>query len=306
VCHAWSVGSANLDLVRSIFAALVVCADNSLVMSPIRQLTAPLMLAALLLGFAPAPAAQAPRARAASLPFDVELRVSANAKAGSVNLLTVAASAPATTSCTLQISAQHLAKTLPSSRLGSVVWRWRAPARAPKGVWTFTATCREGASSVASWYKEAEMGFPERSGALLGAPAKGAPTASGASCDSQGVCFANDPLPVGQCTWYAVGRRPDLLGIVHGDAREWLRAARGRVPEGRRPAVGALAVLVPHSPGGPGHVAYVAAVSHGRVLLDDSDWRPTSWSPWLEVHEHWEAARSASGYIYGGPAGSGP
>jgi surface antigen len=299
------MASASVDLVRSIFAALVVWADNSLVMSRIRQLSAPLMLAALLAGFAPASAARALRARAASLPFEVELRVRANAKAGSVNLLTVAASAPATTSCTLQISAQHLAKTLPSSRLGSVVWRWRAPAGAPKGVWTFTATCREGASWVASWYK-AEMGFPERSGALLGAPPQGAPTASGASCDSQGVCFATDPLPVGQCTWYAVGRRPDLLGIVHGDAREWLRAARGRVPEGRRPAVGALAVFAPHSPGGPGHVAYVAAVSHGRVLLDDSDWRPTPWSPWLEVHEHWEAARSASGYIYGGRAGNGP
>jgi surface antigen len=279
--------------------------DNSLAMSRTRQLTAPLMLAALLTGFAPAPAARALAARAASLAFNVSLRVSATAKAGSVNLLTVAASAPATTSCTLRISARHLAKTLPSNRLGSVVWRWRASAGAPAGVWTFTATCREGSNWVASWYK-AEMGFPEWSGALLGATAKGAPTASGASCDSQGVCFANDPLPVGQCTWYAVGRRPDLLSVVHGDAREWLRAARGRVPEGRRPEVGALAVFVPHSPGAPGHVAYVAAVSHGRVLLDDSDWRPTPWSPWLEVHEHWEAARSASGYIYGGPAGNGP
>jgi hypothetical protein len=270
---------------------------NWLVMSRIRQLTTGLMLAAVLTGFAPAPAARALGAGAASLPFDVELRVSASAKADSVNLLTVAVSAPATTSCTLQISAPDLAKTLPSSRPGSVVWRWRASARAPGGVWTFTATCREGASWVASWY-EAEMGFPKRSGALLGAPAKGPPTAGGASCDSQGVCFANDPLPVGQCTWYAVGRRPDLLGIVHGDAREWLRTARGRVPEGRRPAVGAVAVFIPHSPGAPGHVAYVAAVSHGRVLLDDSDWRPTPWSPWLEVHEHWQAAGAASGYIY--------
>ncbi len=299
------MASANVDLVHWILAALVARADNSLVMSRIRQLTAPLILAALLTGFAPAPAARALRAHTVSLPFEVGLRVSANAKAGAVNVLTIAASAPATTSCTLQISAEHLAETLPSNRPGSVVWRWRASARAPEGVWTFTATCREGASWVAAWYK-AEMGFPERSGALIGAPARGAPIASGVSCDSQGVCFASDPLPVGQCTWYALGRRPDLLNSVHGDAREWLRAARGRVPEGRRPAVGAIAVFVPHSGGAPGHVAYVAAVSHGRVLLDDSDWRPTPWSPWLEVHEHWEAARSASGYIYGGPAGNGP
>ena len=104
------------------------------------------------------------------------LRVSADAKVGPVNLLTVAVSAPATTACTLQISAAHLQKTLPSRRLGSVVWRWRAPVPAPKGVWTFTATCREGASWAASWYK-GEVGFPERSGALLGAPADGTPSA---------------------------------------------------------------------------------------------------------------------------------
>lgn len=174
-----------------------------------------------------------------------------------MNLLTVAVSAPTTTACTLQISAAHLEKTLPSRRLGSVVWRWRAPVRAPKGVWTFTATCREGASWAASWYK-GEMGFPARSGALLGAPAEGTPSA-GESCDSQGVCFARDPFPTGQCTWYAAGRRPDLIGMVHGAAGEWLREAKGRVPEGSRPAVGAIAVYAPDTPGTPGHVGYVAA-----------------------------------------------
>ena len=269
-----------------------------------RQLAAPLVLATLLVGFSlalPARATRARRAGAASLPFRVGLRVSANAKIGAVNLLTVAVSAPITTLCTLQISGTHFAKTLPSRRLGSVVWRWRAPVRAPKGVWTVTATCREGARWAASWYT-AEMGFPERSGALLGA-AHGAP-ATGESCDRQGVCFSYDPFPTGQCTWYAAGRRPDLVGVVHGAAWEWLRAAAGRVPEGRRPAVGAIAVYAPGVPGAPGHLGYVAAISGSRVLLDDSNWRPTPWSPWLQVHEHWEAASTASGYIYGGPAGT--
>jgi len=264
------------------------------------------MLATLLLGFSLAPKARATRAGragAASLPFRVGVRVSANAKIGAVNLLTVTASAPITTSCTLQINAARLERTLPSRRLGSVVWRWRAPVHAPKGVWTFTATCREGARWSASWY-EGEMGFPERSGALLGAPADGARVA--ASCDSQGVCFSHDPFPTGQCTWYAAGRRPDLVGIVHGAAREWLRAAKGRVREGSRPAVGAIAVYARTAPGAPGHVGYVAAISGSRVLLDDSNWRPTPWSPRMQVHEHWEAASTASGYIYGGPAGTGP
>src|SRR5262249_37131182 len=150
---------------------LVASADNSAMSRRTGQLAAPLIVAILLVGFSLAPTARATRAGragAASLPFRVGLRVSASAEAGAVNLLTVAVSAPITTLCTLQISGTHFAKTLPSRRLGSVMWRWRAPMRAPKGVWTFTATCREGARWVRSWYS-AEMGFPEHSGALLGA-----------------------------------------------------------------------------------------------------------------------------------------
>jgi surface antigen len=274
----------------------------------IGELAAHLLLATLLacLALAPAPrAAGAAGAIPAALPFNVGLRVSADAKAGPVNVLTVVASAPPTTRCTLQISAAHLEKTLPSRRLGSAAWRWTAPVHAPKGMWKFTAICREGARWAGSWYA-GEMGFAQRSGALLGASAVAKPTAAGESCGSQGVCFANDPFPTGECTWYAGGRRPDLVGVVHGAAREWLAAARGRVPEGSRPALGAIAVYPPDTPGAAGHVAYVAAISGSRVLLDDSNWRSTPWSPRLQVHEHWEAARAASGYIYGGPAGAGP
>jgi surface antigen len=276
--------------------------------SRIGELATRLLLAALLacLALAPTPrAAVAARASPAALPFKVGLRVSADAQAGPVDVLTVAASAPARTRCTLQIRAARFSKTLLSRRPGRTAWRWTAPAHPPKGVWKFTAICREGARWAGSWY-EGEMGFAQRSGALLGASAVAKPAPPGQSCDSQGVCFANDPFPTGQCTWYAGGRRPDLVGVVHGAAREWLAAASGRVPEGSRPAVGAIAVFVPHTAGSPGHVAYVAAISGSRVLLDDSNWRSTPWSPLLQVHEHWQAARAASGYIYGGPAGTGP
>ena len=265
-----------------------------------------LLALGLVAGVALAPSARAlrpARAGAASLPFTLSLHVTGEAKGGGVNLVRVAVSAPARTSCTLRITADHFAKAFRSPRRGSVVWNWRAPVLAPKGVWTFTARCSEGSSWSAYWFK-AEMGFPESSGALVVVPPAGTPAAGSESCDSQGVCFAGDPYPVGQCTWYAAGRRPDLVGIVHGDAWEWLGAASGQVPEGSRPAVGAIAVFAPGTPGEPGHVAYVAAISGSRVLLDDSNWRPTPWSPWLEVHEHWEPASSASGYIYGGPVGS--
>jgi len=147
-----------------------------------------------------------------------------------------------------------------------------------------------------------ELGFPELAGALdVVSPGAG-------SCDVQGLCFAADPFPVGQCTWYAEGRRPDLLGIVSGNAGEWLEAVEGHVPVGSVPVVGALAVWrADRGPAGAdGHVAYVAAVSGRRILVDDSNWRPTSTSSELQVHEHWEPAGSPSGYIYGGPAGLGP
>lgn len=276
--------------------------------TPIGELSAHLLLATLLACLALAPtsgAAGAARASPAALPFNVGVRVSMDAQAGPVNVLTVAASAPPRTRCTLQISAPHFEKTLPSRRAGSAAWRWTAPMHPSKGVWKFTAICREGTRWTRSWY-EGEMGFPQRSGALLGASAEAKPAPPGESCDSQGVCFANDPFPIGECTWYAGGRRPDLVDVVHGVAWEWLAAARGLVPEGSRPAIGAIAVYAPNPPGSAGHVGYVAAISGSRVLLEDSNWRATPWSPRLQVHEHWEAARAASGYIYGGPAGTGP
>ncbi len=126
-------------------------------------------------------------------------------------------------------------------------------------------------------------------------------SAGSVSC-AAGVCFAGDPFPSGQCTWYAAGRRPDLIGIVHGNAGEWLNEARGHVPEGDTPVVGAIAVWLPYHGGafGYGHVAYVAAVAGGTVTVEDFNWEG-------EVHHiHKVPVSWISGYIYGGPAGNGP
>jgi surface antigen len=120
------------------------------------------------------------------------------------------------------------------------------------------------------------------------------------SC-AAGVCFSGDPFPPGQCTWYAAGRRPDLIGIVRGNAGNWLNEARGRVPEGSTPVVGAIAVWLPYHGGafGYGHVAYVAAVAGGSVTVEDFNWEG-------EVHHrHTVPASWISGYIYGGPATTG-
>jgi len=245
----------------------------------------------------------------AGVPFPVALSVTGSSRAG-VDEVTVVAKSVSDSRCALQVAAGKALRSFPSAstnRAGSVTWRWRS-AGVPSDIpWTFTATCRIGAAWSRRWV-DAELGFPSRGGALAPSTSASA-TLPGASCDGQGVCFADDPFPVGQCTWYAAGRRPDVVGIVHGNAGTWLEAANGRLPEGWFPVVGALAVWRPHhgGVGELGHVAYVAAVSEeGRVLVDDSNWAPTATSPGLQVHEHWVSAASPSGYIYGGPAGTGP
>jgi len=134
--------------------------------------------------------------------------------------------------------------------------------------------------------------------------ARGKGSGSSTSC-AHGVCFAGDPfyLEAGQCTWYAAGRRPDLNGIVHGNAGEWLAEARGHVAEGVTPVVGAIAVWLPNTGNayGAGHVAYVSGVSGGSVTVQDFNWG----RPHESYHEHTVPASWISGYIYGGPAGSG-
>lgn len=249
------------------------------------------------------------QAAAGAPPFPVTLSVSGASQAG-VDEVTVLAKSVSHARCALQLGAGKIARSFPSASTdwaGAVRWRWPSVGIASDVRWRFTVTCRMRALWSRRWV-DAELGFPSRGGALVTSTSAvaGLPRAS---CDLQGVCFADDPFPEGQCTWYAEGRRPDVLGIVHGNAGTWLEKAKGRLPEGGFPVVGALAVWLPHHGGVSelGHVAYVAAVSEeGRILLDDSNWRSTPTSPGLQVHEHWVSAASPSGYIYGGPAGAGP
>jgi hypothetical protein len=82
----------------------------------------------------------------------------------------------------------------------------------------------------------------------------------------------------------------------------WLRAARGRAPEGSTPVVGAIAVWLANTGHayGYGHVAYVAAVSGASVTVEDFNWG----LPHETYHRHTVPASWISGYIYGGPASS--
>ncbi len=248
-------------------------------------------------------------AAAGAQPFPVSLSVTASAETG-VDEVMVVATSVSDSRCVLRVDAGSFAKSFPraaAGRGGVVRWRWLPRGLASDIPWRFTATCRVGTLWARRWLI-AELGFPSSDGALLTSTSTAA-NLPGASCDVQGMCFADDPFPVGQCTWYAAGRRPDVLGIVHGNAGSWLEEARLRLPEGPLPIVGALAIWLPHYDGAgeDGHVAYVAAASEdGSILIDDSNWTPTPTSPRLQVHEHWVSAGSPSGYIYGGPAGDGP
>jgi surface antigen len=252
-----------------------------------------------------APAAVPAPVAAGTAPFPVALTVTASARTASLNVVDVLARTVAGVRCTLTVGVGRRTSHFPSASVGAAQtahWRWVPVGLAGDTRWRFTVTCRQGSLWSQRWLG-VEPGFPSRGGALALAAA-----GAGARCDPQGVCLADNPFPVGQCTWYAQGRRPDLLGLVSGDAGDWLAEVQGRVPEGWRPAIGALAVWLPFRErmSADGHVAYVAAVSRGRILLDDSNWIPTDTSPELQVHEHWMSAASPTGYIYGGPAGAGP
>ena len=113
------------------------------------------------------------------------------------------------------------------------------------------------------------------------------------------VCFPGDPFntyqggtDVGQCTWYAAGRRPDLWGITTGNANQWLAQAGGHDPEGTVPVVGAIAV---RTAGKYGHVAYVVGVTaSGAPIVDDSNY----YNDVTVRYAHGVPAGYFQGYIY--------
>lgn len=260
-----------------------------------RSLLAALLSASLL----------APAGAAASAPFPVSVAVTVQ-ESTAADTLEVAVTSTAGAGCALTVAAPgvRIVRHFRLGYAGSRTLVLGAPAPAPTGTWTATATCRL-AREWSRWRVLFEPGFANRGRALPD------PLPSSGACNVQGVCFPVDPTAidsVGTCTWYALGRRPDLIGLVHGDAAEWLASVAGKVPEGWFPVVGALAVWEPHvgGAGAEGHVGYVAAISRGRLLIQDANWSSTPSSPPREIHEHWVPVTSPSGFIYGGLAGSGP
>src|SRR5206468_7087269 len=93
----------------------------------------------------------------------------------------------------------------------------------------------------------------------------------------------------GECTDWALDRRPDLAGAVNGNAQAWTDEARaaGR-PMSKTPSEGDLMVLqggVMGAGGATGHVAYVESVER------DANGNPTSFTI---SEQNWNGSKSST------------
>jgi len=239
--------------------------------------------------------------------------------------LTMAVRSRPGATCKLSVRAAHRRAAFPplaTDARGRGRIRWQVPSNGPSGVWRFAASCSQGrARGARRTRRHLRIGRGLGSGALIahsstevlqGTFLANAGGGLGRSCGhvvgGGTVCFTNNPLfgSAGRSTWYALGRRPDLGGVVHADARTWLADARGKTAEGTTPAAGAIAVWLPGAGGADrlhGHVAYVSAVADGgkTVVVDEANWVPGLVSLGRRVR-----ATEIAGYIYrpGADAGS--
>jgi surface antigen len=142
-----------------------------------------------------------------------------------------------------------------------------------------------------------------------------------------GLGGAGNPFPYGQCTYHAFEARPDVYeyAVAHGvprgglasgekyggyadywwNAWRWLgNAQRVGYPTGTVPVAKAL-VVFPRGYGGSavGHIAYVESVnSNGSYYVSERNWNRNP----NVTRRLVSAGVPGVGFIYGGPAGSGP
>lgn len=103
-------------------------------------------------------------------------------------------------------------------------------------------------------------------------------------------CYDN-----GNCTWWALYKRPDLKGVCTGDAVRWYdQAVAAKIPVGMDPAVGSIAVF---RYGTYGHVAYVEEIySNGTFRVSEMGYKA-----WHCLHSGTYSATSFEGirgFIY--------
>ncbi|MCL4540864.1 MAG: CHAP domain-containing protein [Chloroflexi bacterium] len=133
---------------------------------------------------------------------------------------------------------------------------------------------------------------------LQDAAAAAARNTSEAAAVSPRRPFMGNLFPYGQCTWWAIQRRPDLSGSVWGNAWQWVAEARssGRAV-GAMPRVGAIAVFQPGVEGADwyGHVGYVTAVgSNGWFQVSEMNF----YAGWARVDLRWAHDGWGVSFIY--------
>ena len=195
--------------------------------------------------------------------------------------------------CSVLVSVARTSQRLPvvfTNAKGAASISWAIDSNAPSGTWSFNVGCSVGRKAyrvtrqvllINRGTGTGSISAPDSVKVTAGTPGgqgSGACPASAAE-DQNGKCvsFPGDPYngyqggtDVGQCTWYAAGRRSDLWGITTGNANQWLAQAAGHDAEGTTPVVGAVAV---RTAGQWGHVAYVVGISSsGQPLVDDSNY----------------------------------
>jgi surface antigen len=109
----------------------------------------------------------------------------------------------------------------------------------------------------------------------------------------------------GYCTWFVWQKRPEQQLKNLGNAWEWYGGAKARgIPIGGDPVVGAVAWwgISAHAP--EGHVAYVVGATASTVTVEEMN--RVAWNVADTRTISLRSSEAPTGYIYGGPAGSGP
>ena len=231
--------------------------------------------------------------------------------------------------CSVVVSARKRKVNLPrlwTNRRGRVGYSWYVAANAPSGIWLFTARCSSKSATLTGTRRilivnrgTGQGGLVEpttvrvSTGSLdLGGRGGGTrpcrPVVAGGSGEE---CYPDNPYNfytcggkcdagslIGECTWYAVARRPDLAGKTtetrtpSSCRRETRRAHRPRPPRRchrRRRRRDVRARRVRH--GGEGQ--------RPTVVVDEANQK---WDHNIYKGQPYPASRF-DGYIYGGPAG---
>ena len=168
---------------------------------------------------------------------------------------------------------------------GNGRWQWRVGDGVAAGRWQVHVRCQ-----LASGPASARTGFTASGTGRSGPSRLVAPgsmthrgfDSAGLSEGGRGGDEEENGYPKGQCTWWALLKRPDipLFPGPAGDARNWAESAKRAHPGfsvGTTAKPGAIVVFQPGQAGAGtfGHVAYVVRVKGPKMTISEANYRDT-------------------------------